>query len=213
MSVDPRLDEQIGYYRAIAEEYETHTIDAPGQQDLLDAFDQFNIGGDLLELACGPGQWTERLLESSDSITAVDTSPEMIARASRRVGNRGVRFIEADLFSWRPDRKYDSVFFGFWLSHVPEERFDGFWTLVADSLKPTGRVFFVDDNYRTEAELIEGPDSPIVERRLNDGTAFRAIKVPYKAGELGDRLTALGWEIEVSASGPFYWGTGNRRAE
>ena len=56
-----------------------------------------------------------------------------------------VRFVEADLFAWRPDRRYDAVFFGFWLSHVPLERFDGFWALVADCLAPGGRVCFVDD--------------------------------------------------------------------
>jgi hypothetical protein len=29
--------------------------------------------------------------------------------------------------AWRPDRRYDVVFFGFWLSHVPLERFAAFW--------------------------------------------------------------------------------------
>jgi hypothetical protein len=29
-----------------------------------------------------------------------------------------------------PDRRYDVVFFGFWLSHVPLERFDAFWSMV-----------------------------------------------------------------------------------
>jgi hypothetical protein len=33
-----------------------------------------------------------------------------------------VRFICADLFAWSPERRYDVVFFGFWLSHVPLER-------------------------------------------------------------------------------------------
>jgi len=45
-----------------------------------------------------------------------------------------VRFIQADLFAWRPDRRYDVVFMGFWLSHVPAERFASFWSLVADCL-------------------------------------------------------------------------------
>src|SRR6266511_3494592 len=35
---------------------------------------------------------------------------------SRRSGRR---FIRADIFEWVPDRRYDVVFFGFWLSHVP----------------------------------------------------------------------------------------------
>jgi hypothetical protein len=36
----------------------------------------------------------------------------MLAIAARTVDER-VRFIRADLFGWRPDRRYDVVFFGF----------------------------------------------------------------------------------------------------
>jgi demethylmenaquinone methyltransferase/2-methoxy-6-polyprenyl-1,4-benzoquinol methylase len=49
------------------------------------------------------------------------------------------------------------VFIGFWLSHVPLERLESFWSLVADRLQEDGRVFFADDGYRTPGELAEGP--------------------------------------------------------
>lgn len=212
MSGSPHvLAEQRAYYRAIANEYEDHAIDIRGRDELVAAVEAFRPTGDVLELACGSGNWTEKLLRSAQTVTAVDAAPEMLARAAARVGSAHVRFVEADLFSWRPDRRYDAVFFGFWLSHVPPELFDSFWSLVADCLSSGGRVFFCDDNHRTEQELIEGADSPVVERRLNDGRPFRVIKVPYEPAELERRLRALGWEITVTASsGPFYWGTGGR---
>lgn len=73
-------------------------------------------------------------------------------------------------------------------------------------------MFFLDDNHRTEAELINGASSTLVERRLSDGTAYRAIKVPYQPAELEQRLRGLGWSIAVTpTSGPFYWGTGRRQ--
>ena len=100
----------------------------------------------------------------------------MIDIASTRINSERVRFIEANIFSWEPDRRYDVVFFGSWLSHVPLERFASFWSMVADCLKPGGRVFFVDDGYRAPEELIEGESSSTVLRRLNDGTAHRAVK-------------------------------------
>src|ERR671937_3148742 len=93
-------------------------------------------------------------------------------------GDGRVRFVEADLFTWRPDRRYDVVFFAFWLSHVPLERFESFWSLVADCLEPHGRVFFVDDAYRTPDELIDGASSSTIHRRLNDGTTYRLVKGP-----------------------------------
>ncbi len=80
----------------------------------------------------------------------------MLAIASNRLDSVRVRFLPADIFDWEPDRHYDAVFFGFWLSHVPLERFDSFWTLIAKCLKPGGRVFFVDDAYRTPDEITGG---------------------------------------------------------
>jgi len=104
----------------------------------------------------------------------------MLAIAAAKVGHDPrVRFVEADLFRWRPDRRYDVVCFGFWLSHVPLERFERFWSLVDEALAPGGRVFFADDGYRTPDELIEGESSSTIQRRLNEGTRHRAVKVAH----------------------------------
>jgi SAM-dependent methyltransferase len=206
------LAEQLADYRAVADDYEDYTIDVPGQDELRSAIDSFRPTGDVLELACGSGIWTEKLLDSARTITAVDGAPEMLARARARVGDTApVRFVEADLFSWRAHRRYDAVFFGFWISHVPDEKFEPFWSLVAESLAPRGRVFFFDDNHRPEPELIEGGDSPVVQRRLHDGTSFRVIKIPYEPADLERRLPELQWDMTVTGtSGPFYWGMGTR---
>ena len=76
--------------------------------------------------------------------------------------------------------------------------------MVADCLNPGGRVFFADDAYRTPDELIEGEASTIIQRRLEDGRAFRAVKVPHTAAALERDLIELGWEIKVrETEGPF----------
>jgi SAM-dependent methyltransferase len=155
--------------------------------------------------------WTGQLLRHATDVTAVDGSPEMLAAAAARVGTERVRFVQADLFDWVPDRRYDVVFFGFWLSHVPPGLFASFWSRVADSLKDNGRVFFADDAYRTPDELIEGPSSSTIRRRLEDGTSYRLVKVPYESAALEEQLRKIGWNIKVSAtSWPLYWGAGTR---
>jgi trans-aconitate methyltransferase len=200
------LAEQVAYYRAIAMEYQ---VDLDAARELAAALEAYQPAGRVLELACGPGAWTELLLRYATSVTALDAAPEMLARAKARVGEGRVRFIQADLFSWTPEERYDFVFFGFWLSHVPLERFESFWSVVADSLAPAGRVFFVDDNARTPEELIEGESSTTIRRRLTDGSRFRLVKVPYQPAELEERLGRLGWRITVTPiSGPFYCGAG-----
>lgn len=206
---DPLLAEQLAYYREIAGEFEDYAIPGGGGPELIAAIEAFRPTGHVLDLACGPGTWTELLLRHATSVTAVDASPEMLARAKSRVDESRVRFVQADLFTWKPDRRYDVVFFGFWISHVPLERFESFWSLIGDCLEPAGRVFFVDDAYRTPEELIEGESSTTVQRRLKDGTAYRAVKVPYRPTDLEERLRSLEWRVTVTqTSGPFYWGAG-----
>ncbi len=210
------LAEQVAYYRARAPEYSQTAIpDFPtgelsrARDAVIAELDDFGPSGHALELACGPGTWTPHLLSHADDLTAVDAAPEMLRIAAAKIRDRRVRFVQADLFSWQPDRRYDVVFFGFWLSHVPLERFDEFWRLVDRCLKPAGRVAFVDDAYRTPEELIEGEHSTIIRRQLTDGTPFRAVKVPHTPSELEESLGRLGWDFTVRPlREPFFWGAG-----
>jgi demethylmenaquinone methyltransferase/2-methoxy-6-polyprenyl-1,4-benzoquinol methylase len=205
------LAEQVAYYRAVAPEYESGALPFDVGDELAAALDAFRPTGRVLELACGPGVWTGRLLRHATDLTAVDASPEMLAIASARIEDERVRFVQANIFDWEPDRRYDVVFFGFWLSHVPLERFASFWSMVANCLEPGGRVFFVDDAYRTPDELIDGESSSTILRRLSNGAAHRAVKVPHRAAELEERLARIGWRVQVRATtvGPFYWGAGS----
>lgn len=217
-SLDALLAEQIDYYSARAPEYLSAEFEEVNRRELEAAADRFTAllretvaGGDVLELACGPGTWTELLLERANSLTALDASVPMLELAAERIRDDRVRFVQADAFSWTPDRGYDLVFFGFWLSHIPTELFEPFWETVATALRPRGRVMFIDDGFRTEEELIEGRDSYVIRRRLHDGTAFRAVKVPHDPDRLQQHLSRLGWTIEIQRlPGPFFYGSGHR---
>ena len=209
--LDQLLNEQRAYYRALAGDYLHQDLDLPGGDEIAEALDAFQPTGSVLEFACGPGVWTGQLLRHATDVTALDASPEMLAIAAARVASERVRFLQADLFTWQPDRLYDVVFIGFWLSHVPAERFESFWSLVADCLKPSGRVFFADDAYRTPDELVEGPSSSTIRRLTPDGSAYRIVKVPHQPADLERQLRRLGWDITVTtAAGPVYWGAGSR---
>jgi SAM-dependent methyltransferase len=218
--VDALLAEQVAYYRARAPEYSETAIPelptgelARARDDLIAPLDDFRPSGHVLELACGPGTWTAQLLRHADSVTAVDAAQEMLRIAAGKVRDERVRFVQADLFAWHPRRRYDVVFFGFWLSHVPLERFDEFWMLIDRCLnQDAGRVAFVDDAYRTPEELIEGENSAVIRRHLKDGSSFRAVKVAHSPEELEAQLRQLGWNFRVRyLRAPFFWGTGGRR--
>jgi 2-polyprenyl-3-methyl-5-hydroxy-6-metoxy-1,4-benzoquinol methylase len=210
--VDALLAEQAAYYRARAPEYELGALPGAWGGEPEAALEAFAPTGAVLEIACGQGVWTRQILRHADHVTALDASGEMLAIARSRVRDERVSFVQADVFGWTSERRYDVVFFGFWLSHVPLERFEQFWGRVGGWLKPEGRVFFVDDAYRTADELIYGDKSEVVQRTLSDGSAYRVVKVPHRPAELERRLRELGWAITVTASerGPFYWAAGGR---
>jgi demethylmenaquinone methyltransferase/2-methoxy-6-polyprenyl-1,4-benzoquinol methylase len=221
-SSDKVLAEQAEYYRARAAEYDEWFL-RRGRYDrgpelnrqwfseaeeVARSLQVFHPSGRVLELACGTGLWTQELARCAGAITAVDASAEMLALNRARMGAFPVRYVQADLFSWQPDARYDVVFFGFWLSHVPPDRFDAFWDLIRSCLAPEGRVFFVDSLYdetSTAADhRLEGPDATAVKRRLNDGREFQIVKVFYRPEELAERLDALGWSLSVRATDHYF---------
>jgi demethylmenaquinone methyltransferase/2-methoxy-6-polyprenyl-1,4-benzoquinol methylase len=198
------LAEQIAYYRARAGEYDASTpLEEESRATLMAALHACEPLGDVLELACGTGKWTRELARSATQLTALDAAPEMLAIAAAKVSVPGVRFIEADVFAWRPDRRYDLVFFAAWLSHVPPQRFAAFWSLVAECVAPQGRVFAIDERPAGEAgeQRIAGAAAPAVLRPLADGAVYRAVKVFYEPAALERSLTALGWSARVQPVG------------
>jgi demethylmenaquinone methyltransferase/2-methoxy-6-polyprenyl-1,4-benzoquinol methylase len=200
---DALIADQIAYYRVRAPEY-NQTFSGSHDPELIAALDAFAPRGRVLELAAGTGAWTEAVLRHPiESLLAVDAAPEMLVYHERRIGDPRVTRLVADLFAWQPPDRYDVVTFAFWLSHVPPALFASFWGRVRVALAPGGRVFFVDQDRRgMGAEQPTGtPEWPTVERPVPGGGSMTAIKVYYRAAELGERLRAIGWDATVHEGG------------
>lgn len=215
------IDEQIEYYRARAPEYDEWFL-RQGRYDRGEAqrrawfaeVEQVEAAlraagphGRVLELACGTGLWTRHLAAHASAVTAIDAAPEVLALNRERVASRRVRYLQADLFRWQPSERYDFVFFGFWLSHVPPQRFDAFWATLRAALAPGGKAFFVDNSRSPETPARDHrlPDHGFVmDRVLNDGRRFRVVKIFYDPAELERRLGALGWDGSVRTSGEYF---------
>jgi len=164
-----------------------------------------------LKLASGTGQWTGELARHATEVTAVDASPEMIALNRMGLEAANINYVQADLFSWKASERYELVFFADWLSHVPPQRFEAFWTMVAGCLERTGRVFFIDELPAVAARerILDGAIAPAVERPVGSGERYRAIKVFYEPPTLRDRLADLGWDVSIETVGwRFYYGVG-----
>lgn len=221
--VDGRiLKQQIEYYRARATEYDEWFLRL-GRYDrgeehrkkwfaeleqVREALSAVLPGGDVLELACGTGLWTSHLLPGSNRIVAVDASPEVLDICRARVTDTRVEFVESDIFTWEPTERFDFIFFGFWLSHVPMSRFDDFWNGLRKTLKPGGTVFFVDGLLTQEStavnhQALDRSGSSV--RKLNDGREFEIVKIFHEPPVLEKRLLEMGWRGEVRTTDEFFY--------
>lgn len=220
------LAEQRRYYAARAPEYddwwrrrgrydlgeEGNARWAADVAEVERALDGLRPFGDVLELAAGTGTWTPRLAAGARRVVAVDASEETLA-LNRRRSPPSVEYVVADLFAWEPAERFDLCCFGFWLSHVPEERFDAFWAVVRRALRPGGRVFLVD-SAEGDASRAWAGEREVELRRLADGRAFRIVKRRWSPEGLARRVDALGWELELArtSAGHFVYGAGTMSA-
>ncbi|MDK3157348.1 metallophosphoesterase family protein [Kamptonema cortianum] len=208
------LEEQLEYYRARAEEYDqsvggigsasavqSEDSSAPADaewQQIVSALHALSPAGDVLELACGTGIWTQELLKISRSITALDGSPEMLRLNQAKIGGEAaVRYQCADLFSWEPEQQYDMVFFAFWLSHVPPTHLSTFINKVFRATKTGGRVFIVDEP-KGGIRLSGVNEQDVYQQRtLQDGRSFEIVKIYYDPHQLQEELRKCGFQIEA----------------
>jgi SAM-dependent methyltransferase len=213
------LGEQKRYYAERAPEYDDwwyrrgrYELEpdalARWQADVAEAdaaLEDFAPRGSVLELAAGTGIWTRKLVRLAERVVAADANAETLA-----LNTTEAELVRADVFEWRPAERFDLVFFSFWLSHVPEERFAEFWGLVRDALRPDGRVFLVDsgagDSAHTGTDRADGEET----RSLADGRTFRIVKRRWLPEELAARVRPLGFDLDLrdTANGHFLVGGG-----
>jgi ubiquinone/menaquinone biosynthesis C-methylase UbiE len=81
-------------------------------------------GRDVVEIGCGTGKNTEWLAEHAASVVALDLSPEMLAKARKRVTSSHVSFLEHDIQrTWPlPDESVNAVIGNLVLEHVSNLR-------------------------------------------------------------------------------------------
>lgn len=221
------LEEQLAYYRARAGEYdqwwlrtgrydrspELNALWASEAAEVDTALAAFKPFGRILELACGTGIWTEKLAPFASGLVALDGSAEVLAINAARVGRDTVRYVEADVFRWEGEEKFDTIFFSFWLSHVPPELFEEFWRKVRGWLAPGGRVFLVDSlrdpNSTARNHDLPEEDSIVSLRKLDDGREYRIYKIFRDPLDLAEGLRRIGWDFQLSRTENYFlhgWG-------
>src|ERR1700733_10802709 len=188
---DTLLAEQSDYYRQRAPEYEDWWF----RRGRYDGGEESNA------------RWAAEAWALESALARFGPRGQVLELNAALLPAGAVAYHQADLYAWEPSEAYDLCFFGFWLSHVPEQLFEAFWEKVRRALAPGGRVFFVDS---AGGDLSSGVDRKPPEagetmvRRLEDGREYRIVKRFYEPRALQDRLADLGWDVQVESTTEFF---------
>jgi SAM-dependent methyltransferase len=213
LGVPPDPSPLQAYYAARAEEYDK-VYEKPERQADLRRIERWLpavlTGKAVLEIACGTGYWTRLIAPAASSVVAIDSAPETLRIARKRVPAGSVRFEVGDAYALAPHRgRFDAAFAGFWFSHVPRERRHEFLHGLNLALAPGARVVLLDNLF------VDGSSSALSEqdaggntyqsRRLGDGSTHRVLKnFPGEAELRALADSGLG-ESAAFTSWQYYW--------
>lgn len=206
-------DKLAEYYAQRAPEFERVYAKPERQRDLAALKARLRAmlrGRRVLELACGTGYWTEVFAPEAAEAMALDVNEEVlaIARAKRYPPGR-VAFARGDCYA-PPDlgRRHDALFAGFWWSHVPLSRLDGFLATAAAAVAPGALLVYADNRY------VGGSSGPVTRRdaegngyqlrTLDDGSTHEVLKNFPDEHELIARTVKTGWGANVELF-EHYW--------
>jgi demethylmenaquinone methyltransferase/2-methoxy-6-polyprenyl-1,4-benzoquinol methylase len=137
----------------------------------------------VLEIACGTGYWTACCAPRCASWLATDLNPQTmdLARAKHYPEGR-VHFLQADAYrlDTLPDAPFDAAFAGFWWSHVPLQRLQGWLDGLHARLPRNACVVFLDNRYVAGSNLPltrrDAAGNSYQTRRLDDGSVHEVLK-------------------------------------
>jgi len=207
------MDSLAAYYARRAGEYERIYAKPERQADLAllrARIAQLFSGRKVLELACGTGYWTCVIAPHAKHVTGIDATEETleIARAKHYPPGK-VEFVRGDAYALPDfDRRHDALFAGFWWSHVPLQRLDGFLHASERDIAAGGLLVFLDNAY------VEGSSTPISRRdaegntyqtrRLDDGSTHEVLKNFPVDDELRERAGTHGHSVAIERF-EYYW--------
>ena len=95
----------------------------------------------VLEIGCGTGRHTVRLVAQQNQVTALDISPGMLAVAREKIKDN-VTFIEGDFLKTEFNQKFDAIVMSLVLEHIAD--LEVFFAKAGRILKPGGELIFSD---------------------------------------------------------------------
>jgi len=139
-------------------------------------------GREVLEIACGTGNWTEVLAGRAESVLAIDSSSTALEIAGRKLTQfNNVTLQNADAYLLDDiSGPFDIAFSSDWWSHMPVSSINRFLENLHSRLRKGSRVIFIDmmtrEEFEKETVYYDDDGNRVSLRALPDGSEFEVIK-------------------------------------
>ena len=102
----------------------------------------------MLDLGCGTGKLTARMVEAGHPVTAVDFSENMLAAAAKNAP--GAAFLQGELMDvpqMLGERKFDCIIAVYAIHHLPDAEKYALLTALREHLNPEGVIVLGDVSF------------------------------------------------------------------
>ena len=143
-------------------------------------FEALVTNQNILEIACGTGNWTQVLARRARTVLATDVSPEVIKIARTKDYGGQVTFEAVDAYALENVAgTFPVVFAAHWWSHVPLGKIAAFTEGLLQKVRSRGSLILVDMHELPHDRVAAGVDSEgnrMRDRTLPSGETFTVIK-------------------------------------
>ena len=141
----------------------------------------------ILEIGCGTGLFTKEIQNTTNNITAIDISPDLVEIAKTRVLNKNVKFIVENAYKTSfQNNSFDYIIGSSVLHHLEiDEALKEFNRI----LKPGGKILFTEPNMLNPQIAIQ-KNIPFIKKWAGDSpdeTAFIRFKLVKQIKKTGFR--------------------------
>jgi ubiquinone/menaquinone biosynthesis C-methylase UbiE len=208
MTTDPIVEEMRQYYTdrvPYHDRYMGYTDNSSMEKllaPIVELVGRELAGKDVLEIACGTGNWTQVISKRARSVVATDLVEGYLELARKKEYiKRNVTFKAADAYRLDGiDRGFTAAFAADWWSHIPRTKIGLFLDTLHCRLQSGARVVMLDMLRTPELDewfsRFDHEGNVVQKRTLPNGKSYNVIKNFPTGGEIRERLAGRAVDVE-----------------
>jgi ubiquinone/menaquinone biosynthesis C-methylase UbiE len=162
----------------------------------------------VLEIACGGGNWTRHLSDAAKTIVAVDISQRRIEFANAKNKAANVKFVVGSAYELEAvTGTFSGAFAAAWFSHVPQTRYQEFLDGLHRRIGGQGaHVFLIDERENDRKAYRKNEESDWYKKgKLPSGETFEIVDNVFSLSDYERIFSPYASELTTHIGPVFTW--------